>query len=155
MLQPPSPWAEPEGGAAGYLEGDLPLPPLDGLCQDSEAAWLTRRLLLALAPPKGPAVTESNFRSLPPAAIPMGEVPMDGMAVADLGPVVAALMKDPEKYKGQTIGLSTGKLTVAEYAALMAKHTGKTIRDAKVEEGPVGRREEGGEAFVMTPVGGP
>ncbi|XP_048349540.1 nmrA-like family domain-containing protein 1 isoform X1 [Sphaerodactylus townsendi] len=65
-------------------------------------------------------------------AIPMGDVPLDGLAVADLGPVVVTLMKEPEKYQGQTIGLSMGKLTVAEYAALMSRHTGKTIRDAKM-----------------------
>ncbi|XP_015265424.1 PREDICTED: nmrA-like family domain-containing protein 1 [Gekko japonicus] len=65
-------------------------------------------------------------------ALPLGDVPLDGLAVADLGPVVAALMKEPEKYGGQTIGLSTGKLTVAEYAALMSEHTGKTVRDAKM-----------------------
>ncbi|XP_060116545.1 nmrA-like family domain-containing protein 1 [Heteronotia binoei] len=65
-------------------------------------------------------------------ALPMGDVAMDGMSVADLGPIVVTLMKEPEKYKGQTIGLSTGRLTVAEYAALMSKHTGKTITDAKL-----------------------
>ncbi|XP_054848495.1 nmrA-like family domain-containing protein 1 isoform X2 [Eublepharis macularius] len=65
-------------------------------------------------------------------ALPMGNVPMDGMAVADLGPVVVTLMKEPEKYKGKTIGLSMDKLTVAEYAVLISKHTGKTIRDAKI-----------------------
>ncbi|XP_033023607.1 nmrA-like family domain-containing protein 1 [Lacerta agilis] len=65
-------------------------------------------------------------------AIPMGEVPMDGMAVADLGPVVVRLMKEPEKYIGQDIGLSSCKHTVAEYAALIEKYTGKPVRDAKM-----------------------
>ncbi|XP_077172904.1 nmrA-like family domain-containing protein 1 isoform X2 [Paroedura picta] len=65
-------------------------------------------------------------------AIPMGDVPLDGLAVADLGPIVATLMKEPKKYEGQTLGLTAGKLTVAEYAALLSKHTGKTIRDARM-----------------------
>ncbi|KAF7243098.1 NmrA-like family domain-containing protein 1 [Varanus komodoensis] len=65
-------------------------------------------------------------------ALPMGEVPMDGMAVADLGPVVVQLMKDPEKYVGQNIGLSTCRLTAAEYAALMTRHTRMRVRDARM-----------------------
>ncbi|KAJ7306054.1 hypothetical protein JRQ81_010420 [Phrynocephalus forsythii] len=65
-------------------------------------------------------------------ALPTGEVPVHGMAVADLGPVVVRLMKEPEKYVGKDIGLSTDKLTTAEYAALIAKHSGKTVRDAQV-----------------------
>lgn len=57
---------------------------------------------------------------------------MDGMAVADVGPVVLQLMKEPQTYVGKDIGLSTGKLTVAEYAAVISKYTGKTVRDGKV-----------------------
>uniref|UniRef100_A0A8D0B3K4 NmrA-like family domain-containing protein 1 n=1 Tax=Salvator merianae TaxID=96440 RepID=A0A8D0B3K4_SALMN len=65
-------------------------------------------------------------------ALPLGEVPMHGMAVADLGPVVVRLMKEPERYVGKDIGLSTSKLTVAEYAAVMAKHTRRPVGDAKM-----------------------
>ncbi|XP_020667581.2 nmrA-like family domain-containing protein 1 isoform X1 [Pogona vitticeps] len=65
-------------------------------------------------------------------ALPVGEVPVHGMAVADLGPVVVQLMKEPERYIGKDIGLSTCKLTMAEYAALIAKHSGKTVRDAQI-----------------------
>lgn len=75
----------------------------------------------------------------------MGEVPIDGMAVADLGPVVVRLMKEPEKYIGQDIGLSSCKHTVAEYAALIEKYTGKPVRDAKVKQvhGQPSREGEG------------
>ncbi|KAH0632080.1 hypothetical protein JD844_020143 [Phrynosoma platyrhinos] len=65
-------------------------------------------------------------------AIPMGEKPFHGMAAADLGPIVVQLMKEPEKYIGKDIGLSTCLLTVGEYAALITKHTGKAVRDAKI-----------------------
>ncbi|KAM5228164.1 nmrA-like family domain-containing protein 1 isoform 2-T2 [Ctenodactylus gundi] len=63
--------------------------------------------------------------------LPMGDVPMDGMSVSDLGPVVLSLMKMPEEYIGQNIGLSTCRHTVEEYAALLSKHTGKTVYHAK------------------------
>ncbi|XP_045849095.1 nmrA-like family domain-containing protein 1 isoform X1 [Meles meles] len=65
-------------------------------------------------------------------SLPMGDVPMDGISVTDLGPVVLSLLKKPEEYVGQNIGLSTCKHTAAEYAALLSKHTGKAVRDAKV-----------------------
>ncbi|XP_048448491.1 nmrA-like family domain-containing protein 1 [Rhincodon typus] len=64
--------------------------------------------------------------------VPMEGVPMDGMSVKDLGGVVLAILKSPEKYIGKEIGLSTDKLTVEEYAAIMSRHTGKSIQDSKV-----------------------
>lgn len=63
--------------------------------------------------------------------LPMGDVPMDGMAVSDLGPVVLSLLKKPEEYVGQNIGLSTCRHTAEEYATLLTKHTGKTVHHAK------------------------
>ncbi|XP_074136113.1 nmrA-like family domain-containing protein 1 [Sminthopsis crassicaudata] len=63
--------------------------------------------------------------------LPMGDVPMDGMAVADLGPVVLSLLKSPEEYMGLNIGLSTCKHTATEYASFLSKYTGKTVQDAK------------------------
>ncbi|XP_032317029.1 nmrA-like family domain-containing protein 1 isoform X1 [Camelus ferus] len=64
-------------------------------------------------------------------SLPMGDVPMDGMSVTDLGPVVLSLLKMPEEYVGQDIGLSTCRHTAEEYATLLSKHTGKAVRDAK------------------------
>ncbi|XP_008844564.1 nmrA-like family domain-containing protein 1 isoform X2 [Nannospalax galili] len=63
--------------------------------------------------------------------LPMGDVPMDGMAVSDLGPVVLSLLKKPEEYVGQNIGLSTCRHTAEEYATLLTKHIGKTVHHAK------------------------
>lgn len=68
----------------------------------------------------------------------MGDVPMDGMSVADLGPVVLSLLKKPEKYVGQNIGLSTCRHTAEEYAALLSKHTGKAVRNAQVGPAALG-----------------
>ncbi|MBZ3870702.1 NmrA-like family domain-containing protein 1 [Sciurus carolinensis] len=53
------------------------------------------------------------------------------MAVSDLGPVVLSLLKMPEAYVRQNIGLSTCRHTAEEYAALLTKHTGKTVHHAK------------------------
>ncbi|XP_023442795.1 nmrA-like family domain-containing protein 1 isoform X3 [Dasypus novemcinctus] len=64
-------------------------------------------------------------------SLPMGDIPMDGMAVADLGPVVLSLLQTPGEYVGRNIGLSTCRHTAAEYAALLSKHTGKAVHDAK------------------------
>ncbi|XP_057551946.1 nmrA-like family domain-containing protein 1 isoform X3 [Hippopotamus amphibius kiboko] len=64
-------------------------------------------------------------------SLPMGDVPMDGMSVTDLGPVVLSLLKMPEEYIGRNIGLSTCRHTAEEYASLLSKHTGKAVRDAK------------------------
>ncbi|NXK27770.1 NMRL1 protein, partial [Arenaria interpres] len=65
-------------------------------------------------------------------ALPMGDTPMDGMAVEDMGPVVVSLLKSPEEYVGRMIGLSTGKLTEAEYAAVLSQQTGKTVKASKL-----------------------
>ncbi|XP_030814317.1 nmrA-like family domain-containing protein 1 isoform X1 [Camarhynchus parvulus] len=64
--------------------------------------------------------------------LPMGDTPMDGMAVEDLGPVVLSLLKSPGEYIGQVVGLSTGKLTEAEYAAILSQQTGKTVTASKI-----------------------
>ncbi|XP_027539508.1 nmrA-like family domain-containing protein 1 [Neopelma chrysocephalum] len=64
--------------------------------------------------------------------LPMGDTPMDGMAVEDVGPVVVSILKSPGEYIGQVMGLSTGKLTEAEYAAILSQQTGKTVVASKI-----------------------
>lgn len=53
---------------------------------------------------------------------------MDGMAVADAGPVVAAFFNNPQEFIGKKVGLSSQKLTLHEYTATLSKVTGKTIK---------------------------
>ncbi|KAM9304759.1 nmrA-like family domain-containing protein 1 [Gastrophryne carolinensis] len=65
-------------------------------------------------------------------ALPIGEVPMDGFSVKDLGEVVLSILLSPSKYVGQDIGLSSGKLKSEQYAATMTKVLGKNIKDAKI-----------------------
>ncbi|XP_063791494.1 nmrA-like family domain-containing protein 1 [Pseudophryne corroboree] len=64
--------------------------------------------------------------------IPMGDVPMDGFSVADVGPAVCSILKNPSEYIGKNIGLSGDKLTIQQYAEIMSKVTGKPIRDTKI-----------------------
>ncbi|XP_056390276.1 nmrA-like family domain-containing protein 1 [Hyla sarda] len=64
--------------------------------------------------------------------IPMCDVPMDGFSVSDLGPAVLSILKSPKDYIGKDIGLSAEKLTVAQYAEIMSKVSGKTITDPKI-----------------------
>ncbi|XP_077130281.1 nmrA-like family domain-containing protein 1 [Ranitomeya variabilis] len=65
-------------------------------------------------------------------AIPMGDVPLDGMSVKDLGGVVVSILKSPSEYIGKNIGLKREMLKVEQYAAIMSKVTGKDIKDAKI-----------------------
>ncbi|XP_018423507.1 PREDICTED: nmrA-like family domain-containing protein 1 [Nanorana parkeri] len=63
---------------------------------------------------------------------PMGDVPLDGMSVKDLGVIVLTILQSPSKYAGKDIGLSMDKLTTEQYAAIMTRVLGKNIRDAKL-----------------------
>lgn len=65
-------------------------------------------------------------------ALPVEDTPVVGMAVEDLRPVVLGLLKSPEEWIDWVIGLSTGKLTVTEYAAAFSQHTGRTVEATKI-----------------------
>ncbi|KAJ1187292.1 hypothetical protein NDU88_004069 [Pleurodeles waltl] len=64
--------------------------------------------------------------------LPMEGVPMDGMAVADIGPVVCSLFQSPDGYIGKAIGLSAERLTAEQYAEKFSKHTGEKIKASKI-----------------------
>uniref|UniRef100_W5M6Y9 NmrA-like family domain-containing protein 1 n=1 Tax=Lepisosteus oculatus TaxID=7918 RepID=W5M6Y9_LEPOC len=66
--------------------------------------------------------------------VPMGDVPMDGMSVADLGPVVVSVLMNREEFVGKDIGLSAERLTVQQYCEVMTRCLGKTFVDAKSDE---------------------
>ncbi|KAJ8786604.1 hypothetical protein J1605_006093 [Eschrichtius robustus] len=95
----------------------------------ADRAFLPVELAFGAPPTTGIPIRDSGLTK----CLPMGDVPMDGMSVSDLGPVVLSLLKMPEDYIGRNIGLSTCRHTVEEYAALLSRHTRKTVRDAKVE----------------------
>ncbi|XP_078542758.1 nmrA-like family domain-containing protein 1 [Lissotriton helveticus] len=64
--------------------------------------------------------------------LPMADIPMDGISVADIGPVVASIFQSPDGYLGKAIGLSADRLTVPQYAEILSKHMGKTVLDSKI-----------------------
>ena len=53
---------------------------------------------------------------------------MDAFCVADGGPAVAAIFDKPEEFIGKKIGFSGDKMTFSEYAAIISKVTGKTLK---------------------------
>ncbi|XP_036208649.1 nmrA-like family domain-containing protein 1 [Myotis myotis] len=65
-------------------------------------------------------------------ALPMGDIPMDGISVADIGAVVSRIFDSPGEFLGKAMGLSAEALTVQQYADVLSKILGKDIRDAKI-----------------------
>ncbi|KAM6121762.1 LOW QUALITY PROTEIN: nmrA-like family domain-containing protein 1 [Phoenicopterus ruber ruber] len=63
-------------------------------------------------------------------ALPVGDTPVDGMAVEDAGPVVLCLLEAPEEHIGQVV-VSAGKLTEA-YATVLSQQTGETVEAGKI-----------------------
>ncbi|XP_050002386.1 nmrA-like family domain-containing protein 1 [Alexandromys fortis] len=65
-------------------------------------------------------------------ALPMGDVPMDGISVADVGAVVSSIFASPEEFVGKAVGLTAEALTIQQYADVLSRILGKDIRDAKI-----------------------
>ncbi|ERE74543.1 nmrA-like family domain-containing protein 1, partial [Cricetulus griseus] len=74
---------------------------------------------------------QDRTRSGKHTALPMGDVPMDGISVADVGAVVSSIFASPEEFVGKAVGLSAEALTIQQYADILSKTLGKDIRDAK------------------------
>ena len=77
-----------------------------------------------------------NFLNFPPQKADDGTYsftspmngPMDAVSVDDLGGVVVTLFNNPDEYIGKKIGLSGDRMTMHEYAAIVSKVTGKTLK---------------------------
>lgn len=65
-------------------------------------------------------------------ALPMGDIPMDGISVADIGAVVSSIFNSPAEFVGKAVGLSAEALTIQQYADVLSKSLGKEVRDAKI-----------------------
>lgn len=76
-----------------------------------------------------PVKTSDGYYTL---ALPMGDVPMDGISVADVGAVVSSIFASPEEFVGKAVGLSAEALTIQQYADILSRILGKDIRDAKI-----------------------
>ncbi|KAM8770008.1 nmrA-like family domain-containing protein 1 [Rhynchonycteris naso] len=65
-------------------------------------------------------------------ALPMGDIPMDGISVADVGTIVSSIFNSPAEFLGKAVGLSAEALTIQQYADVLSKSWGKEVRDAKI-----------------------
>jgi len=59
---------------------------------------------------------------------PQGDTPLAAMSVEDVGRIIAPLFEQPEKYIGQTLKPAGDELPATEYAEVMSRHSGKTVR---------------------------
>ena len=59
---------------------------------------------------------------------PLGDSPMAAVSVADLGGILLPVFQNPQAYAGKTIEVAGDFLTGHEYADMMSRVTGKTIR---------------------------
>ncbi|XP_020743970.2 nmrA-like family domain-containing protein 1 [Odocoileus virginianus] len=82
-----------------------------------------------LGPFKPVKASDGDYYTL---ALPMGDVPMDGISVADIGAIVCSIFNSPEEFVGKAVGLSAEALTVPQYADILSKGLGKEVRDAKI-----------------------
>jgi len=60
-------------------------------------------------------------------AFPQGDVPLAGVAVEDVGGVVASIFQNPPAFKNKTVGIVGDDLPCAEYAAIMSRVLGKKV----------------------------
>jgi uncharacterized protein YbjT (DUF2867 family) len=58
---------------------------------------------------------------------PQGDTPLGAYAVEDTGGVVAAILEQPQAYRGRTVGVVGDDLPPAAYAAIMTRVLGKPV----------------------------
>ncbi|MFO1267618.1 MAG: NmrA family NAD(P)-binding protein [Rubrivivax sp.] len=59
--------------------------------------------------------------------LPMGERPLPGMSVADIGPIVRAVFTDPQRWLGRRLGVAAAHLDGAQMAAALARALGEPV----------------------------
>ncbi|KAM4863230.1 nmrA-like family domain-containing protein 1 [Urocitellus parryii] len=119
--------------------GKLKVPHFDGKGEVEEYFW---SIGVPMTSVRVAAYFENFFTILKPSkapdgdyytlALPMGDVPMDGISVADVGAVVSSIFNSPEEFIGKAVGLSAEALTIQQYADVLSKSLGKEVRDAKI-----------------------
>ncbi len=63
---------------------------------------------------------------------PQGDTPLAAISVQDVGPIVAPMFEQPEKYIGQVVKLAGDEIPATTYAATMSRVTGATIHYAYI-----------------------
>lgn len=119
--------------------GKLEVPHFDGKGEVEEYFWsigvpMTSVRIAAyfenfLGPWKPVKASDGDYYTL---ALPMGDVPMYGISVADVGVAVCSIFNSPEEFIGKAVGLSAEALTIQQYADILSKSMGKEVRDAKI-----------------------
>ncbi|XP_029474704.1 nmrA-like family domain-containing protein 1 [Rhinatrema bivittatum] len=66
-------------------------------------------------------------------ALPMGDTAMDGISLAQIGPIVATVLRNPQRWTGKSCCLSADRLHVRDYAATLSQllHP-KQFQDARI-----------------------
>lgn len=59
---------------------------------------------------------------------PQGDTPLAGVDVDDVGPVVAAVLRDRDRFLGAVVGIVSEELRAGEYAARLSRALGREIR---------------------------
>jgi uncharacterized protein YbjT (DUF2867 family) len=59
---------------------------------------------------------------------PQGETPLAGVAAEDVGPVVAAILREREQYLGKVVGIVGEELRADEYASVLSRVVGREVR---------------------------
>jgi len=59
---------------------------------------------------------------------PQGDTPLAGIAIEDLGGIVAAIFENPSVFKGRVVGAVGDDLPPQQYAEIMTRGLGKTVR---------------------------
>ena len=54
--------------------------------------------------------------------------PMDAIAIADVGVIVASIFQNPQQHLGKKISLSTERKSIPEYLEIVSKVTGKVVK---------------------------
>lgn len=59
---------------------------------------------------------------------PQGDTPLAAISVDDVGKLIAPMFEQPETYIGRVVKLAGDELPASQYAEIMSRATGKTIR---------------------------
>lgn len=54
-------------------------------------------------------------------ALPMGDTAMDGISLVQVGPAIAAILKNPRRWIGKSCSLSADRLRIKEYAVSLSR----------------------------------
>ena len=54
--------------------------------------------------------------------------PMHGLGLSNAGPILSTIFSNPEEYLGKAVKMAGDKITISEYAAIISRVTGKTVK---------------------------